>query len=281
MAHGKTIELFLEDGEADGILTLDLSNWDTKTIRIPRIKIKDSDIPEISWCGVYFLLCEDGGVYVGESKNIKDRLLVHISDYNSKKRKEDFYWATAICFGNSKFNETYAKYIESYSYNVMKKNGDIVLHTKSVDKNFSLKKSELAMLDVFIENMKLILKALGYTFLEEKTNSVDESKLLFCKGRKANASGYPSDNGFTVTKGSITSEDTTPSFETNVPGWPVLRKLLESDGTIVDHKFTKNYEFKSPSAAASIVLGTPSSGNDKWENKDGIKLKDIDSTNDK
>ena len=40
--------------------------------------------------------------------------------------------------------------------------------------------------------------------------------------------------------------------------------------------YKKDYEFSSPSAAASIFLGRPSNGNDEWKTKKGIKLKDID-----
>ena len=39
---------------------------------------------------------------------------------------------------------------------------------------------------------------------------------------------------------------------------------------------TSDYEFSSPSAAAAILLGRPSNGNDEWRTETGVKLKDID-----
>lgn len=41
MAHGKTIELFLVNGKADGIVTVELSNWNGKAISMPRADIKE------------------------------------------------------------------------------------------------------------------------------------------------------------------------------------------------------------------------------------------------
>ena len=39
MGYGKTIELFLVNGTADSIITAELSNWNGKAIKIPRIEV--------------------------------------------------------------------------------------------------------------------------------------------------------------------------------------------------------------------------------------------------
>lgn len=41
MAYGKAIELFLVDGDANGLVTAELSNWNGKAIKIPRTDVKD------------------------------------------------------------------------------------------------------------------------------------------------------------------------------------------------------------------------------------------------
>lgn len=41
MAYGKAIELFLVDGDANGLITAELSNWNGKAIKIPRTDVKD------------------------------------------------------------------------------------------------------------------------------------------------------------------------------------------------------------------------------------------------
>ena len=39
MAYGKSIELFLVNGTADSLITAELSNWNGKAIKIPRIEV--------------------------------------------------------------------------------------------------------------------------------------------------------------------------------------------------------------------------------------------------
>ena len=39
MTYGKSIELFLVNGTADSLITAELSNWNGKAIKIPRIEV--------------------------------------------------------------------------------------------------------------------------------------------------------------------------------------------------------------------------------------------------
>ena len=81
MAYGKAIELFLVDGDANGLVTAELSNWNGKAIKIPRTDVKDCTRHDITEAGVYFLFCqEDDGsdsVYIGEAENVQKRLIQH------------------------------------------------------------------------------------------------------------------------------------------------------------------------------------------------------------
>ena len=57
MKFGKTIKLFLIDGDKNGRLICELSNWTDKAYKIPRNLIKIcSDRPELQTTGVYILL---------------------------------------------------------------------------------------------------------------------------------------------------------------------------------------------------------------------------------
>ena len=94
MTYGKTIELFLVNGTADSLITAELSNWNGKAIKIPRIEVTACDRDDIAQVGVYFLFCkEDDGsdsVYIGEAENVKERLIQHLRDYRAEKEK--YYW---------------------------------------------------------------------------------------------------------------------------------------------------------------------------------------------
>lgn len=100
MAYGKSIELFLANGTADSLIIAELSNWNGKAIKIPRIEVSNCNRDDFSQAGVYFLFCkEDDGsdsVYIGEAENIKERLAQHIRNYQSEKEK--YYWNTAVVY---------------------------------------------------------------------------------------------------------------------------------------------------------------------------------------
>ena len=76
-------------------------------------------------------------------------------------------------------------------------------------------------------------------------------------------------------KDSVISDHIVPSLETRGKTYYVLRNKLESDGSIVDRKFVRNYEFSAPSAASAVILGHTSNGNVDWKTVDGTKLKDL------
>ncbi len=277
--HGKTMEVFWFDGTGDGIVTAELSNWNGEAIKIPR---KDMDtctkeFKEITGAGVYFLLCEKensngDSVYIGETENILNRLTQHIQEYNAGKEK--FYWHTAIAFLGKDLNKANIRFIENNLVETAKGLGVDVL-TKNTYKDTVLKKSQKAAALEFIDNIKILLHALGYTMLKEKSKETSETLILHCIGKTFNAAGYVSTNGFTVMKGSQVSNHVVDSFEKHVKFYAVLRQQLEDDGTIVDRIFQTNYEFKSPSAAASVVCGHGSNGLIAWKTEDGTKLKDL------
>jgi len=59
-----------------------------------------------------------------------------------------------------------------------------------------------------------------------------------------------------------------------------LRDKLIADGTLVQtdgfYLFTRDVEFSSPSAAASVIEGGSANGLIEWRTKDGRVLKELD-----
>lgn len=97
---------------------------------------------------------------------------------------------------------------------------------------------------------------------------------VFCESKKkrASAKGIFDCPHLTVLKGSRVSDYMAPSFETGKPQNFNLRNELVKDGTIKDNVFTRDYEFDSPSAASSVILGGSSSGYRYWKTEDGTPL---------
>ena len=114
MSYGKSIELFLANGTADSLIIAELSNWNGKAIKIPRIEVADCKRDDIQELGVYFLFCKEednsDSVYIGESENVKERIVQHLRDYAAEKEK--YYWTTAVIFTGRDLNKALIRYLE-------------------------------------------------------------------------------------------------------------------------------------------------------------------------
>ena len=276
MHYGKTIELFLVDGTADGIVTAELSNWNGKAVKIPRTEVSDCKREDVKSAGVYFLFCkedEKDSVYIGEAENVLDRLNQHLRDYQSGK--EEYYWNTAVIFVGRDLNKALIRYLENRFVEMSRESNRYEVLTKNTYKNTVMKESQIASMEEFIVNVKILINTLGYKVLESAPKATNNTIYFYCKGSGGEAKGFVSSNGFTVLKGSIVSEHLAPSFENRVRTYFNLRNKLEEDGTIVNRIFKKNYEFSAPSAASAIILGRPSNGNIDWKSEEGITLKEI------
>ena len=277
MAYGKAIELFLVDGTAESLITAELSNWNGKAIKIPRTEVPACDREDIKGVGIYFLICqEDDGtdsVYIGEAENVLDRLTQHLRDYQSGKEK--YYWNTAVIFVGRDLNKALIRYLENRFVEIAKECGRYTVLTKNTYKNTVLKEAQIASMEEFIDNVKILINTLGYKVLVPVPKADDETIYLYCKGSGASAKGFVSAGGFTVLEGSTVSDHTVPSLETKGKSYYNLRNALIKDGTISDRVFIRDYEFKAPSAASAVILGHTSNGNVDWKTVDGVKLKDL------
>ena len=277
MSYGKTIELFLVNGTADGIVTAEPSNWNGKGIKLPRTEIATCKRNDVCGAGVYFLICqEDDGsdsVYIGEAENILNRLNQHIFEYQSGKEK--FYWNTAIAFVGSDLNKALIRYCENRLVEIAKECGRYNILTKNTYKNTVLKESQVACIEEFIDNLEILMNAMGYKVLVPVPKPTNKTVYLYCQSGDANGKGFISSGGFTVLKDSVVSKKLTPSFATSVKPYYDLRQKLESDGTIVNGVFVKNFEFSAPSAASAVILGRASNGKIDWKTDDGKKLNEI------
>ena len=277
MAYGKAIELFLVNGTAESLITAELSNWNGKAIKIPRTEVSSCERDDIKGVGVYFLICqEDDGtdsVYIGEAENVLDRLTQHLRDFQSGKEK--YYWNTAVIFVGRDLNKALIRYLENRFVEIAKECGRYTVLTKNTYKNTVLKEAQIASMEEFIDNVKILINTLGYKVLVPVPKANDETIYLYCKGSGASAKGFVSAGGFTVLEGSTVSDHTVPSLETKGKSYYNLRNALIKDGTISDRVFTRDYEFKAPSAASAVILGHTSNGNVDWKTTDGTKLKDI------
>ena len=206
MAYGKSIELFLANGNADSLIIAELSNWNGKAIKIPRIEVSGCNREDFASAGVYFLFCkEDDGtdsVYIGEAENIKERLVQHLRDYQSEKEK--YYWNTAVVFIGRDLNKALIRYLENRFVEIARSCRRYTVLTKNTYKNTVLKESQIAAMEEFIDNVKILINALGYKVLDpllsarvENSDTVDAGLFYISKGNTS-ATGRVTAEGFVV-----------------------------------------------------------------------------------
>lgn len=281
-SFGKTIKLFLIDGDPNGRISGELSNWTGKAYKIPRIKIKDCiDRPDLNNTGVYLLFGKDETgkdlVYIGEAEVVLKRLIQHLT-------QKDF-WNEAIVFisKDDNLNKAHIKYLENGLYERAKKVNRYKVDNSSVPTQSSIAESDRAEMEEFMENIKILINALGHKVFEEKRElksaHQQEKETFYIKAaRGAEAQGEPTSDGFVVFKDSKVAISTVPSITSN---FKRLREELIENGIIIEKNkelvISEDYVFSSPSTAAVIVLGRNANGLTEWKLKDGTNLKTYES----
>ncbi len=284
MVYGKTIELFLVNGTADSIITAELSNWNGKAIKIPRIEVKNCQREDIQQAGVYFLFCKEDddsdSVYIGESENVKDRLLQHFRDYDADNEK--YYWTTAVIFTGRDLNKALIRYLENRLVDIARKCKRYKVLTKSTYQNTVLKESDYAVMEEFIADVKVVINALGYKVLEplvqKEPIGKNDEELLHISSGSAHGVGKVTPEGFVVLQGARLNEKLSTKSLSN--GIVKLREKWMADEKVKDWVTTEDLLFSSSSAAADFVLGYSVSGPRVWKNADGKSLKEIEAEQD-
>ena len=283
MPYGKSIELFLVNGTADSLITAELSNWNGKAIKIPRIEVTSCKREDITQAGVYFLFCkEDDGsdsVYIGEAENVKDRLIQHLRDYQAEKEK--YYWSTAVIFVGRDLNKALIRYLENRFVEIARNSKRYIVLTKNTYRNTVMKESQIAVMEEFIDNVKILINALGYKLLEpfsqvESPASEADDEMLFLTSGSAKATGKVTTEGFVVFEDAIVNEKT--STKSLSAGMQKLRQTLIDSDKVQNWKTTEDILFSSASAAADFIFGYSVSGPQMWKTKDGRTLKDIENS---
>lgn len=277
MRFDKTIQIYIFDGNPNGRIMCELSNWNGRIYKISRNEINEfSDRKDADNTGVYFLFGKDDdnndNVYIGEAEKISKRLKQHLSDLN--------YWndAIAVISKDDLLNKAHVKYLENQFYMLAQKSGRAIIVNDTIPTKSSVSEYDEAMLKEFISNSRLLVNTLGYKVfdtLEETSvkSSTHNLRFYICAARGADAQGIIVSDGFAVLKGSKIATTVTPSYPASDER---LRKKLLENGTINENfEFTKNYIFSKPSSAAAVVMGRSANGLTEWKTKDGRILKNV------
>jgi Domain of unknown function (DUF4357) len=281
MKFGKTIKIFLIDGDPNGRMSCELSNWSGKAYKIPRIKVKECiDRDDLGSTGVYLLFGKDeegkDQVYIGEAETILKRL-------NQQLTQKDFWHETIVFISKDEnLNKAHIKYLENRLHDIATSSNRYKIENSIIPTQSSISESDRAEMEEFIDNIKLLVNTLGHKVFEEKREykSKQKQQIFYLKAaRGADAQGEPTSDGFVVFKGSKAAGSTVASI---TPSFLNLRNKLIKEAVLVNKgdyfEFPDDYIFSSPSTAACMVLGRNANGLTEWKLKEGKSLKEFESS---
>lgn len=279
MKFGKTIKIFLIDGDPNGRLSCELSNWTGKAYKIPRIKIKEcTDREDLTSTGVYLLFGKDeegkDQVYIGEAESILKRLNQHLT-------QKDFWHETIVFISKDEnLNKAHIKYLENRLHDIAKTANRYTIENSSTPTQSSISESDRSEMEEYIENIKMLVNTLGHKVFDEIREFKPKQKqeiFLIKAPRGADAQGEPSSDGFVVFKGSKAAISTVASITQNFIN--LRQRLIDKEVIVLKgdaYEFPEDYIFSSPSTAAVIVLGRNANGLTEWKLPTGKTLKDFE-----
>lgn len=291
-ARGKSINLFLMDGEANGRIKCTLANWTGIAYKIPRTELeKCRERDDLKQSGVYFLFgaSDQTGknvVYIGQAgarkngEGILNRLQEH------KRNPEKDYWTEAIVFTttNNSFGPTEISYLENRFCNLAMEANRYEVKNGNDPTPGNVTEEKESELEEFIDYARIIMGTLGHkVFVPLTENKVEDTK-SDSGSREINlqlkrtikgvglieAGGRQTSEGFVVLKGTHIS----PNDDNTIPA--ILRE--QRKGTALDDNgcLMEDILFNSPSYAAMFVFGKSANGLTSWKTEDGKTLKEIE-----
>ncbi|MAS93544.1 MAG: hypothetical protein CMO55_10165 [Verrucomicrobiales bacterium] len=274
---GKTIQIFLPDGNPRSVRIAEFTSRTVQAISVPRAELDFAlTRPELENVGLYFLFGEpdDGGslpqLYIGEAENFATRIKQH-------NKNKDWWNLSIVCISKTAdFTKAHVKYLESFCHEEAKKTGRYKLENANTPTLSHVSEPVIADLMDHFESLKTLISTLGYPVFDRvpKPKSKD---ILYCKGKKADARGEYTEDGLTVFEGSIGNRESGPGFTEAYANW---RNALIADGILeaIDEetvRFSRNITFHSPSRAAMTVLGWNVNGWEAWKYTNGKTLNEV------
>lgn len=275
--EGRSLELYFIDGRPDGMLTAEMFNWTGHVLMTPRTRISEALARrEARYTGVYLLLGEMDGepcAYIGEGEDISDRIRNHDA------RRD--WWTNAILITSAAnmLNKAHVKYLEARLVEEARGVGRMTLANGNTPPRPGLSEAAQSNMETFLGNLLMILPALRVDmFVRNTRSSVRETVApqgsspapqfeLLSRRHGLKATATLEDGEFIVDAGSLARLH----WEGQSHGYEALHEELRKTGVLREQGshciFTQSYAFRSPSAAAAVVIGRPANGTTEWRLK--------------
>lgn len=280
-AIGRTIQLFLVDGTPNGLMIASIHGWTGSVLvanqaNFPRLLAR----AELARTGVYFLFGPDPidalsmRAYIGEADSVRERI--------SQSAAERAFWETAVAVTTSDeaLTKGHVRYLEARLIDIAGKAGRVHLdngQTPKVERR-SLPEADRSNMEAFLANMRVILPVIGFDILKDRpaaamtkaSSAPLTGQIRFEIQHKSGvrATGTEENGEFVVLQGSQALKD---AGYQGANSYGDLKRELMAQGVLVEASdgnrfvFSRAYAFKSPSAAAAVVLDRNSNGRTEWK----------------
>lgn len=283
MVYKKNIRIFLMDGDPYKRWSATIGNWNGIAYKIPRScfpECKDDLQTALSNSGVYLLINEQDSqnqpiVYIGESENIYARISQHIKldDSNNQPYKE---WNEVVIITSldAHLHKGHIRHLEKALYQLAISANRFQVKNQNQPTGANLLPADLAEMDEFLDNIKIIVATLGYKLLEDinhplnyNNSPIDENTVYLRNATGSNwnkvAEGYITPKNQILLKAGaqlVPDNALAPSTSaTTKANRQRYAPIIDSD-----HRLTEDILFASVSAAAEFVLGGSKKGKLYW-----------------
>ena len=294
-ARGKSINLFLMDGDPSGRIKCTLANWTGVAYKIPRTELdKCKGRDDLSQSGVYFLfgISDETGesvVYIGQAGIRKngEGILYRLQEHKRNEKKD--YWTEAVVFttSNNSFGPTEISYLENRFTTMATFAKRYYIKNANDPSPGNITEEKESELEEFIDYAAIVMGTLGHKVFEPLTKiknkvTIDaipveaDDNILHLKRNIKNlnvtvkATGKQTAEGFIVLSGSIIS----PSHDDGIlESIKQIRVKAKADNNILQEDILCT----SPSFAAMVVIGKSANGLTSWKTAEGKTLKELES----
>ena len=283
---GKSILLYLVDGNPEGIIHAEIRNWTGKLIVCPWSELhllRGRDEPHRP--GVYIISGADPGgsskelVYIGEGDDTYKRLKGHTGDEKGEMAEKCLLMVSK----DENLTKAHTRYLESRLIELALSADRITLLNGTAPDLPPLPEADKSDMEYFLKQIELVLPVLGYNLLKElpvldidartampgdKDWDYEKYPVFFIDSVGVFATMVLSDGQFLVITKSTARAKGVESWSAYVD----LRKKLIENGSLIlldtgkFYEFSKTVEFNSASAAGSVILGRNVNGPKTWIN---------------
>lgn len=280
-SFGRTIQLFLVDGVPNGLIIASIHGWTGSVLvstqsTFDRLRAR----PEADRTGLYILFGPDPvnplsmRAYIGEGESVRDRI--------NQSAAERAFWETAVVITTSDeaLTKGHVRYLEARLIALAKDAGRVQLdNTQTPDSDRRrLPEADRANMEAFLANLKVILPVVGLDLLKPRPRaaqpsatqnaSTDAPRFEIRHKSGVQATAIEEEGEFIVLAGSQALKD---AGYAGSQSYQELKQELITQGVLVTadgeqvYRFSRAYPFKSPSAAAAVILDRNSNGRREWK----------------